>query len=148
MEAVRKAGRLWTNDEGRGIQLREWLKPGWTYHAKGEGTRSLPATSTHDLLSGIWLSPDATSPPILTLFGSTNLNSRSAQIDTELSFLMIVPSESRPEDAGKFADALELRGRLAAEVAEIRANTSAWQGASRKVRFWTKRIVGLVHNML
>src|SRR6187551_2832030 len=40
---------------------------------------------------GIWLSPSSSSPPVLTLFGSTNLNSRSAHIDTELSFMMIIP---------------------------------------------------------
>jgi len=39
MGAVAKAGRLWnwTNDgTGTGVQLSEWDKDGWTYHAKGQ----------------------------------------------------------------------------------------------------------------
>ncbi|KAI3609190.1 cdp-diacylglycerol-glycerol-3-phosphate 3-phosphatidyltransferase [Moniliophthora roreri] len=71
MKAVARAGRFWK--ESTGVQLLEWLKDGWTYHAKG-----------------LWLSPHASSHPVLTLFGSTNLNSRSSHIDTELSFVMIL----------------------------------------------------------
>ncbi|KAJ7846155.1 hypothetical protein B0H13DRAFT_2093898, partial [Mycena leptocephala] len=66
MSAVTRAGRQ------PSVQLNEWEREGWTYHAKGGGTQS----------------------PMLTLFGSTNLNSRSAHIDTELSFLMLVPETS------------------------------------------------------
>lgn len=37
MKAVRKAGREWPNGISNvsGVQLREWEKDGWTYHAKG-----------------------------------------------------------------------------------------------------------------
>lgn len=38
MRAVRKAGRLWreaASGNFKGVQLSEWDKPGWTYHAKG-----------------------------------------------------------------------------------------------------------------
>jgi CDP-diacylglycerol--glycerol-3-phosphate 3-phosphatidyltransferase len=39
MKAVAKAGRLWNpsanGGAGSGVQLSEWEKDGWTYHAKG-----------------------------------------------------------------------------------------------------------------
>ncbi|KAL1664199.1 hypothetical protein GGF50DRAFT_55304 [Schizophyllum commune] len=116
MRAVRQAGRQ------TGVQLHEWHREGWTYHAKG-----------------IWVSPTPTEPPVLTLFGSTNLNSRSAHIDTELSFIMVIPSD----------DALmALRRRLAEEVRDLRAHTGPWQGDKRHVRIGTKAIVGVVGGML
>ncbi|KAF5326651.1 hypothetical protein D9619_004742 [Psilocybe cf. subviscida] len=92
MRAVSRAGKLWKGpspSEGHGVLLNEWEKPGWTYHAKG-----------------IWLTPTADSSPTLTLFGSTNLNSRSAHIDTELSFVMVLPaSSSSPRATGPDPDA-------------------------------------------
>ncbi|SRR5258708_28585479 len=38
--------------------------------------------------AGIWVTPPETYYPAITLFGSTNLNARSANLDTELSFLL------------------------------------------------------------
>ena len=39
MKAVRAAGRSWAasdgKDTGTGVQLSEWERGGWTYHAKG-----------------------------------------------------------------------------------------------------------------
>ncbi|KAF8972239.1 hypothetical protein BDZ97DRAFT_1901356 [Flammula alnicola] len=143
MKAVSKAGRLWRGpspSDGQGVSLTEWEKPGWTYHAKG-----------------IWLSPSSSTPPVLTLFGSTNLNSRSAHIDTELSFLMIIPSEpqtsSADQPSGSEAPAfdsplLSLRHDLAREIDGIRSNAVEWKGRHRNVRWTTKLIVWLVKGML
>ncbi|KAJ7679191.1 hypothetical protein DFH06DRAFT_1165957 [Mycena polygramma] len=116
MNAVKRAGRE------SSVQLNEWEREGWTYHAKG-----------------IWLSEAAGSPPVLTLFGSTNLNSRSAHIDTELSFLMLVPE-------GPAAD--PLRRQLSEEVDALRAHSTPWKGANRRVRLGTKVLVSLVGGML
>ncbi|KAL0574148.1 CDP-diacylglycerol--glycerol-3-phosphate 3-phosphatidyltransferase [Marasmius crinis-equi] len=127
MGAVKRAQRLWSPDTRTGVQLQEWQKEGWTYHAKG-----------------LWLSPTRSSPPILTLFGSTNLNSRSADIDTELSFVMVSP-ESEPSDADRIH---QLRTDLAEEVDNIRANAGEWKGGERRVPFLTKLIVALVGGML
>ncbi|EEB93526.1 hypothetical protein MPER_07800, partial [Moniliophthora perniciosa FA553] len=134
MKAVARAGRLWK--ESTGVQLLEWLKDGWTYHAKG-----------------LWLSPNASSHPVLTLFGSTNLNSRSSHIDTELSFVMILPSKQQDTDSQQKATELTngittLQAQLADEVANIRASTHEWKGDSRKVRLGTKLLVALVGKML
>ncbi|CAE6392358.1 unnamed protein product [Rhizoctonia solani] len=91
-DRVLAAHRQWNSDGG--IELGEWNRPGWTYHAKG-----------------IWIMPSANELPCATLFGSTNLNSRSAHLDTEISFLLSVPEN----------DTL-LRTALQREVLHIRKN--------------------------
>ncbi|KAF5374502.1 hypothetical protein D9615_009131 [Tricholomella constricta] len=142
MRAVKEAGRAWKSATSRGVQLSEWERPGWTYHAKG-----------------IWVSPTPSSPPVLTLFGSTNLNSRSAHIDTELSFIMVVPSAqdtAKPDSVSSSAQehdepassTMAIRHQLAEEISRVRAFASDWKGAERRVRFWTKVIVRLVKGML
>ena len=99
-------------------------------------------------LLGLWLSPNASTPPILTLFGSTNLNSRSAEIDTELSFLMISPPEKQARTTAATDFGSALRDELGQEVAMIRSNAGEWKGRQRKVRWSTKFIVGLLDGML
>lgn len=109
--------------------MREWEKDGWTYHAKG-----------------LWISPPSKptgrpEPPILTLFGSTNLNSRSADLDVELAFVMAIPSTDNE-------DTKELRESLQDEVGALRKHAVPWRGADRKVRPGTKVLVNLVGGML
>ncbi|EKM55253.1 uncharacterized protein PHACADRAFT_143344 [Phanerochaete carnosa HHB-10118-sp] len=125
MGAVRRAEREWKHDEidwdvlrGPGVQLSEWEREGWTYHAKG-----------------IWLRPSPVADPSLTLFGSTNLNSRSANLDTELSFVIVTSSP-------------ELRRQLREEVDALRAHVRPWRGEDRRVRLGTKALVAMVGGML
>ncbi|KAH7914037.1 hypothetical protein BJ138DRAFT_1080455 [Hygrophoropsis aurantiaca] len=120
MRAVKAASRESPvdNPEGSGVELKEWEREGWTYHAKG-----------------IWLSPRPGAHPALTLFGSTNLNSRSAHLDTELSFVMMTSSDL-------------LRRRLHEEVQGLRRWAVPWRGDERRVRRRTKAIVGVVGGML
>jgi len=118
MRAVHAAGRTWSSESRKGVQLNEWSKDGWTYHAKG-----------------IWLSPTPDTAPILTLFGSTNLNSRSANLDTELSFVMMTSSDA-------------LRKRLQEEVRVLRQWAGPWNGHERRVPWTTKAIVAIVGGML
>ena len=120
----------------------------------------LPLNLDLTLYPGIWLSPGISDLPILTLFGSTNLNARSAHIDTELSFLMIIPSEQLNTPNTLLSDAthsrfsysksafLSLRQDLDNELKEIRSNATEWKGASRRVRWSTKSIVGLLRGLL
>ncbi|KAG6873239.1 hypothetical protein C0995_001258 [Termitomyces sp. Mi166 len=129
MTAVKRAGRLWK--QGTGVQLTEWEKDGWTYHAKG-----------------IWVSLSPSSLPVLTLFGSTNLNSRSAHIDTELSFVMLVPSAEGSSPKGILSPTALVQKQLKDEVEGLRAHATEWKGEQRNVRFWTKVIVRLVKGML
>lgn len=159
MSAVSKAGRLWSGlspTDGQGVLLNEWEKPGWTYHAKGVNNTCRipikPQTGSELISLGIWLSPSPSTPPVLTLFGSTNLNSRSAHIDTELSFLIIIPSEGQPLSTESSTSGpsplLSLRQDLFREIKRIRANSGEWNGGRRKVRWTTKIIVWLVKGML
>lgn len=118
---VRSAGRAWSGDSG--VQLSEWERPGWTYHAKG-----------------MWLSPARTGLPNVSLFGSTNLSSRSAHLDSELSFALLTEND-------------ELRHRLRDELASIRSHSrvvdeSTWSTPSRRVGLTTKLLVALVQDML
>ncbi|KAF7312706.1 CDP-diacylglycerol--glycerol-3-phosphate 3-phosphatidyltransferase [Mycena indigotica] len=118
MQAVLHANRQF------GVQLNQWERDGWTYHAKG-----------------IWVSESEESLPLMTLFGSTNLNSRSAHIDTELSFLMLAPDDDSEA-------VLALRRQLAAERDNILAHSKPWSGHHRQVRLGTKALVWLVGGML
>ncbi|KIM62047.1 hypothetical protein SCLCIDRAFT_1215389 [Scleroderma citrinum Foug A] len=120
MRAVRAAGRDTGSQNGStdAIGLSEWVREGWTYHAKG-----------------IWLSPSISSPPVLSLFGSTNLNARSANLDTELSFVLLTSSEA-------------LQKSLQDEVGGLWNCAAPWQGAERNVRWRTKTIVSMIDGML
>ncbi|KAG7089268.1 hypothetical protein E1B28_010966 [Marasmius oreades] len=135
MAAVKRAGRLWTTTTRKGVQLQEWWKDGCTYHGKG-----------------LWLYPTRNSAPVLTLFGSTNLNSRSAHIDTELSFLMILPSDTqlseRSTATSNSNSISRLSTDLAAEAANIRQDAGEWKGGERRIPLLTKLIVALVGGML
>ena len=90
---------------------------------------------TNCTLQGIWLSPTPNSAPILSLFGSTNLNSRSSHLDTELSFVMMTSSDV-------------LRRRLQEEVRALRQWVVPWKGQERRVPWSTKVITGIVGGML
>ncbi|KAF8680986.1 argonaute family [Rhizoctonia solani] len=118
-DRVLAAHRQW--DEDKGIELREWSRTGWTYHAKG-----------------IWLMPSFNELPCATLFGSTNLNSRSAHLDTEISFLLSVPEHNN-----------SLRTALKNEILNIKKNTSkvdehTFASPERRVSLITQAIVALV----
>ena len=87
------------------------------------------------LSAGIWLSPKPDSLPILTLFGSTNLNSRSAQLDTELSFVML-------------ANSVAVRKKLQLELQGLNEYAEDWKGDQRNVRTITKVLARLLSGYL
>ena len=124
---ILRSGRDWKG--GHGVQFQEWRRDGWTYHAKGLWVTPLSGTEgvRHD--------------PVLTLFGSTNLNSRSANLDTELAFVMVTPCSEDEE-------ATRLRKQLGDEVNRLWEHALPWGGEERKVRLSTKALVGLVGGML
>ena len=87
------------------------------------------------------------------MLGSTNLNSRSADLDTELSFLMVTPSElqntgSNGESVSGENSVKHLRQQLRTEIDKIREDVVGWKGGQRRVRHLTKAIVHLVKDML
>ena len=124
------------------VSLKEWNRKGWTYHAKG-WFRSIVSWTRAYRLKGIWIRPTPSSLPTMTLFGSTNLNSRSSNLDTELSFIMTVPENSDDKAA------ISLRQKLQDEVQGLKGFAVPWRGESRRVRIGTKVLVGLgVEGML
>lgn len=126
-----RSGREWDEGKAGGVELAEWMKEGWTYHAKG-----------------IWLSPkdqanEKPQPPrpYLTFIGSSNLSTRSLNLDVELSFLMMTSSNT-------------LRKAMSNEVQNVRENSKAvgpetWKQPDRTVGLTTKVLVALgVEGML
>ncbi|KZP01078.1 hypothetical protein CALVIDRAFT_548029 [Calocera viscosa TUFC12733] len=132
-EKVRAAGLAGDADGRDGVvRLEEWEREGWTYHAKGMWAWPSRASQPLD---------DPPAPgPSATLFGSTNLNSRSASLDTELSFLLSTSSEG-------------LRGKMAQEVGRLwergrRVDEREWGRGERKVRLGTRALLGVMGSML
>ena len=122
------------------VELREWNRHGWTYHAKGVLVAFLPSVldlnrPSDPSIIGIWLSPNSESPPILTLFGSTNLNSRSAHLDTELSFVML-------------ANSAAVQKKLQLELQGLSNFAEDWKGDQRSVRPVTKLLAWLLSGYL
>ena len=60
------------------------------------------------------------------------------------------PVEEHKENNGStvLSPTMALRLKLADEVRRIRKYAGEWKGGERKVRFWTRVIVGLVKGML
>ncbi|SJX61199.1 related to PGS1-phosphatidylglycerophosphate synthase [Sporisorium reilianum f. sp. reilianum] len=80
--ALRRSKRLLKQDgrdaEQGGVEIREWKKNGWTYHAKG-----------------IWFYPSSAeaATPTMVHVGSSNYGSRSADLDLECTFLISTHSK-------------------------------------------------------
>ncbi|KZT53490.1 hypothetical protein CALCODRAFT_50949 [Calocera cornea HHB12733] len=132
-QKVRAAG-LAGDEQGEGavVRLEEWEREGWTYHAKGMWL--WPASSSPSL--------DARPPPgpTTTLFGSTNLNSRSASLDTELSFFLSTTSPELRTRLGEEVDRLWRYGRVVDE--------REWGRGERRVRAGTRALLGVMGSMM
>ncbi|CDS00053.1 hypothetical protein [Sporisorium scitamineum] len=80
--ALRRSNRLLKQDgrdvEEGGVEIREWKKDGWTYHAKG-----------------VWYYPPSAeeAAPTMVHVGSSNYGSRSADLDLECTFLISTRSK-------------------------------------------------------
>ncbi len=80
-EELKRAGRAQLDrgeaaaaaaQEGKAnVEIREWKREGWTYHAKG-----------------LWLTPPGSDAPHHTLIGSSNFGGRSAELDLECTLLI------------------------------------------------------------
>lgn len=89
---------------------------------------------------GIWLSPPSQNP-VSTFIGSSNLSTRSLQLDTELSLLIVTSSPSLRKALGQEIKALD---EFAGDVGE-----TTWREESRKVSWLAWLLVALgVEGML
>ncbi|PWN48333.1 hypothetical protein IE53DRAFT_389472 [Violaceomyces palustris] len=118
------------SEKGRsGVEIREWFKEGWTYHAKG-----------------IWLSPPPKSDsdrarPTVTHIGSSNYGSRSSDLDLECTLLISTESASLSERLG---DEVE---RLRKDATQL-VDQQLFQSRERKVSWKVYLAVWLVGHML
>nr|XP_019014884.1 CDP-diacylglycerol-glycerol-3-phosphate 3-phosphatidyltransferase [Kwoniella pini CBS 10737]OCF53665.1 CDP-diacylglycerol-glycerol-3-phosphate 3-phosphatidyltransferase [Kwoniella pini CBS 10737] len=135
-DAVRR-GRDWTEEKAAGIRLKEWEKQGWTYHSKGIWIS--PSNST--IPGNTNLNPSINTNPFVTFIGSSNLSTRSLNLDTELSLVLITSSPT-------------LRKSLAQEVKTINkdskdVNDITFKAEDRKVSLLARILVALgVEGML
>jgi len=68
------------NQRGKEIQIYEYEKPGWTFHAKG-----------------MWYSAQPNQPPSMTMIGSPNYGHRSVKHDVEAQVLLHTKNEQLME---------------------------------------------------
>ncbi|GHJ87207.1 hypothetical protein NliqN6_3609 [Naganishia liquefaciens] len=121
-----RQGRDWNDQSQTGIELTEWSRPGWTYHAKG-----------------VWLSETVNNihKPFGTFIGSSNLSTRSLKLDVELSNMILTTSKS-------------LSKALGSEISNLRSHVhrvgeETWRLPERRVSWQARALVALgVENML
>lgn len=149
------------------VELREWKRNGWTYHAKGPSC-SLTLDAAHIQRAGIWLSPAhsisasahiphlawqapthnpgalahaTVGSPTATLIGSSNFGRRSAERDLEAGLLVVTDGE-------------QLRTKLKAEVDGLRSwaddvvDRSLFARPERKVGWGVRLAARSIRNML
>ncbi|KIS71215.1 CDP-diacylglycerol--glycerol-3-phosphate 3-phosphatidyltransferase [Mycosarcoma maydis] len=119
-DALRRSRRLLRQDgksgEEGGVEIREWKKDGWTYHAKGIWFSPPPAEGSNELAA-----------PTIVHIGSSNYGSRSADLDLECTFLISTLSKKLSQ---KFK---EEWSKLEAD-AKDRVDESLFQRPDRQVR--------------
>ncbi|KAI9634951.1 putative CDP-diacylglycerol-glycerol-3-phosphate 3-phosphatidyltransferase [Dioszegia hungarica] len=74
----------------KGVLLKEWTRPDWTYHSKGLWVSPSPPASA--AVSSTAPPSSAGTYPFLTFVGSSNLSTRSLKLDTELSMVLMTSS--------------------------------------------------------
>ncbi|KAJ9127167.1 hypothetical protein QFC24_001404 [Naganishia onofrii] len=132
-------GRDWDERSQTGIELTEWNRPGWTYHAKGIWLSEMLPTQEQQ-------QPPAPPPPpppkpFGTFIGSSNLSTRSLKLDVELSNMILTTSPSLQKALGA-----EVRG-LRAHVGRV--GESTWRLPERSVSWQARALVALgVEGML
>ena len=121
MSAVQCAGRQ------SGVQLNEWEREGWTYHAKG-----------------VWLTvPTLSEGPTKTLIGSSNFGSRSALRDLECTLLI-----ETKDDQNEFSRSLKEEVEALREDAKDVVSDELFQREERKVHWGVKLATEVIKGRL
>ena len=69
------------------MELREWRRPSWTFHAKGSNALLNLQYLDDAIAAGMWWYAPNTAHPCLTFVGSPNFGFRSAHRDLEAQVL-------------------------------------------------------------
>ncbi|XP_073463013.1 CDP-diacylglycerol--glycerol-3-phosphate 3-phosphatidyltransferase, mitochondrial [Aquarana catesbeiana] len=103
------------------VQLREYFRDQWTFHAKG-----------------LWLYPAGKSMPCLTLIGSPNFGYRSVHRDLETQIALVTENQDLQRQLHQEQQSLYKRS---SEV-----TPSTFQHPSRYVKLWVKLVTPLIKN--
>ncbi|CDR47358.1 RHTO0S14e02520g1_1 [Rhodotorula toruloides] len=150
-----KRGR---GDDGSLVEMREWRREGWTYHAKGiwlapsvSNPYSPPAPNTSDLhYTSLNFDPSSLdlpmryshpSPPFLTLIGSSNFGSRSASRDLEAGILVTTQNNKLRWD-------LEQEVRTIRKYADVLVDERLFERKDRKVPWGVRVAARAIETML
>ncbi|XP_055971740.1 CDP-diacylglycerol--glycerol-3-phosphate 3-phosphatidyltransferase, mitochondrial [Sorex fumeus] len=103
------------------VQLQEYWRPGWTFHAKG-----------------LWLYVPGSSLPCLTLIGSPNFGYRSVHRDLEAQIAIVTESPALQQQLHQEQERLYLRSGL--------VSAATFEQPSRRVKLWVKMVTPLIKN--
>uniref|UniRef100_G3U862 CDP-diacylglycerol--glycerol-3-phosphate 3-phosphatidyltransferase n=1 Tax=Loxodonta africana TaxID=9785 RepID=G3U862_LOXAF len=103
------------------VQLQEYWRRGWTFHAKG-----------------LWLYLAGSSLPCLTLIGSPNFGYRSVHRDLEAQIAIVTENRALQQQLHQEQEQLYLRSGV--------VSSATFEQPSRKVKLWVKMVTPLIKN--
>ncbi|GAB1297121.1 CDP-diacylglycerol--glycerol-3-phosphate 3-phosphatidyltransferase, mitochondrial [Apodemus speciosus] len=104
------------------VQLQEYWRRGWTFHAK----------------EGLWLYLAGSSLPCLTLIGSPNFGYRSVHRDLEAQIAIVTESRSLQQQLHQEQEQLYLRSGV--------VSSATFEQPGRQVKLWVKMVTPLIKN--
>ncbi|KAH0629392.1 hypothetical protein JD844_011443 [Phrynosoma platyrhinos] len=103
------------------VQLQEYSRSGWTFHAKG-----------------LWLYLAGSSLPCLTLIGSPNFGYRSVHRDLEAQVAIVTENKALQQQFHQEQEQLYLRSGM--------VSASTFEQPNRYVKLWVKMVTPLIKN--
>ncbi|KAH0517897.1 CDP-diacylglycerol--glycerol-3-phosphate 3-phosphatidyltransferase, mitochondrial [Microtus ochrogaster] len=103
------------------VQLQEYWRKGWTFHAKG-----------------LWLYLAGSSLPCLTLIGSPNFGYRSVHRDLEAQIAIVTESRALQQQLHQEQEQLYLRSGV--------VSSATFEQPGRQVKLWVKMVTPLIKN--
>uniref|UniRef100_A0A2K6AKL4 CDP-diacylglycerol--glycerol-3-phosphate 3-phosphatidyltransferase n=1 Tax=Mandrillus leucophaeus TaxID=9568 RepID=A0A2K6AKL4_MANLE len=103
------------------VQLQEYWRRGWTFHAKG-----------------LWLYLAGSSLPCLTLIGSPNFGYRSVHRDLEAQIAIVTENQALQQQLHQEQEQLYLRSGV--------VSSATFEQPSRQVKLWVKMVTPLIKN--
>ncbi|KAK9406981.1 CDP-diacylglycerol-glycerol-3-phosphate 3-phosphatidyltransferase mitochondrial [Crotalus adamanteus] len=103
------------------VQLQEYTRSGWTFHAKG-----------------LWLYLAGSSLPCLTLIGSPNFGYRSVHRDLEAQIAIVTENKALQQQFHQEQEQLYSRSST--------VSSSTFDQPSRSVKLWVKMLTPLIKN--